>query len=45
MALVLAAVLIGFSVRDLLRARVIRGVEDEKFRRMLVLRKELELDT
>jgi type VI protein secretion system component VasK len=45
MALVLAAVLIGFSVRELLRARRLRAVEDEKFQRLLLLRKELELDT
>jgi hypothetical protein len=45
MALVLAAVLIGFTVREFLRARVLRAVEAEKFARLLVLRRELELDT
>jgi hypothetical protein len=45
MALVVAAVLIGFAVREFLRARALRVVEDEKFRRLLELRRELELDT
>jgi hypothetical protein len=45
MALVLAAVLVGFTVREFLRARVLRAVEAEKFERLLALRRELELDT
>jgi hypothetical protein len=45
MALLLAAVLTGFTVREFLRARVLRAVEAEKFERLLALRRELELDT
>jgi hypothetical protein len=45
MALAVAAVLIGFTVRELLRARALRAVEEEKFQRLLTLRRELELDT
>jgi hypothetical protein len=45
MALVLAAVLVGFTVRELARARRLREIEEVKFRRLLALRKELELDT
>jgi hypothetical protein len=45
LALLVAAVLVGFAVREFLRARSLRAVEDEKFHRMMALRKELELDT
>jgi hypothetical protein len=45
LALVLAAVLVGFTVREFRRARVLRAVEAEKFERLLALRRELELDT
>jgi len=45
LALVLAAVLVAFTVRDLAGAARLRAVEAEKFRRLLALRKELELDT
>jgi hypothetical protein len=45
LALLGAALLLGFTVRELLRARVLRAVEEEKFHRLLALRKELELDT
>ena len=34
-----------FTVRELLRARALRAIEEEKFHRMLALRKELGLDT
>lgn len=44
-AALVALVLVGFTVRELLRARVLRAVEAEKFQRLLALRKELELDT
>ena len=44
-ALVVAVVLVGFTVRELLRARTLRAVEAEKFQRLLALRRELELDT
>jgi hypothetical protein len=44
-AMALAVVLIGFTVREFLRARVLRAVEAEKFARLLALRRELELDT
>jgi len=45
LALLLAATLLGFTVRELLRARALRAVEEEKFHRLLALRRELELDT
>jgi len=45
MALVVAAVLVGFTVREFLRARLLRAVEAEKFARLLELRRVLELDT
>jgi hypothetical protein len=45
MALALAAVLVGFTVRELVTARRLGAVEDERFKRLLALRKELELDT
>jgi hypothetical protein len=45
MALLLAAVLLGFTMREFLRARVLRAMEAEKFARLLALRRELELDT
>jgi hypothetical protein len=45
LALAVAAALVGFSVRELLRARALRAIEAEKFHRMLALRKELGLDT
>jgi uncharacterized membrane protein YcjF (UPF0283 family) len=45
MALVVAAALIGFTVREFFRARRLRVVEAEKFERLLALRRELELDT
>jgi hypothetical protein len=45
MALAMAAVLIGFTVREFIRARALRAVEEEKFQRLLALRRELELDT
>jgi hypothetical protein len=45
LALLLAAVLLGFTARELRRARRLRAVEDLKFQRLLALRKELELDT
>jgi hypothetical protein len=45
MALALAAVLVGFTIRELVRSARLRVVEDEKFRRLLALRKELGLDT
>ncbi len=44
LAMVLAAVLVGFTVREFLRARLLRAVEAEKFARLLVLRRALELD-
>jgi len=44
-ALLVAAVLVGFTVREFLRARSLGAVEAEKFHRMLALRKELGLDT
>ena len=37
--------LVGFTVREFLRARSLRAVEEQKFHRLLALRKELELDT
>jgi hypothetical protein len=45
LALLLALALVGFTVREFLRARVLRAVEAEKFERLLALRRELELDT
>jgi len=45
LALVLAGVLLAFTVRDLVGAARLRAVEADKFRRLLALRKELELDT
>jgi hypothetical protein len=45
MALVVAAALVGFTVREFLRARSLRLVEEQKFHRLLALRKELGLDT
>jgi hypothetical protein len=45
MALVLAAVLMLFTVREFRRARRLRALEGEKFQRLLELRKELGLDT
>ena len=45
MALVVAAVLVGFTVREFVRARSLRVIEEQKFHRMLALRKELGLDT
>jgi hypothetical protein len=45
LALLVAAVLVGFTVREFLRARSLRVVEEQKFHRLLALRKELELDT
>jgi hypothetical protein len=45
MAMAVAATLVGFTVREFLRARVLRAVEAEKFHRLLALRKELGLDT
>jgi hypothetical protein len=45
MALALAALLVGLAVREFLRARKLGAVEDQKFKRLLELRKELELDT
>jgi hypothetical protein len=45
MGLVLAAVLLLFTVREFRRARRLRALEGEKFQRLLELRKELGLDT
>jgi len=45
LALLVAAVLVGFTVREFLRASALRAVEEEKFHRLLALRKELGLDT
>jgi len=45
LALLVALGLVGFTVRELRRASALRAVEAEKFRRLLALRKELELDT
>ena len=45
LAMAVAAVLAGFTVREFLRARLLRAVEAEKFARLLVLRRALELDT
>jgi hypothetical protein len=45
MALALAAALTWFTVREFVRARSLRAVEEAKFHRLLALRKELELDT
>ncbi len=44
-ALLVAAVLIGFTARELVRAARLRAIEARKFERLLVLRRELELDT
>ncbi len=45
LALLAAAVLIGFTIREFRRAAALRAVEEAKFHRLLALRKELGLDT
>jgi hypothetical protein len=45
MAMVLAIVLIAFTVREFVRASACRAVELEKFERLKALRRVLELDT
>ncbi len=45
LAMLGAAVLIGYTVREFRRGRALRMIEDQKFKRLLALRKELGLDT